>query len=103
MNKWVKRGLIAIAVIALIIAGLLGIGYSQHVKAKSFAEKNGLIQVEVARISGTDRVMCTGSGIGMIIAGKTSTEAEYKYYPVCSSLFGDAKAGKWVYGSKKGK
>ena len=60
---------------------------------KNLCLSQGLVDVRVVMQS--DKVLCPGSGVGMVVAGKTTEDQEYKYYPVCVPAFSAGELGQW--------
>ena len=92
MKKWAKVVLWFIGVTSVIGVGLILIGMQMHNKSENFVRTEGNF-TNVRTLMSSDKVLCSGSATGMIVAEYDSEKPSY--YPVCSPLFGEATVGKW--------
>ena len=92
MKKWVKVVLWFMGITSISGVGLILIGMQMHNKSEDFVRTEGHFK-NVRTLKSSDKVLCSGSATGMIVAEYDSEKPSY--YPVCSPLFGEATVGKW--------
>jgi len=92
MNTWIKVTLWIVGIIVVIIVGLAALGLSMHNTAEAFVTDKGLTNARV--IDQSDDILCSGNAVGMIVSANLDDQ-ESKYYPVCTTAFGEATLGVW--------